>query len=229
MLLSRGMNAFDWIELTLLGFFLVIVTLKAMKVRTGRGINPIVLRLANGSLRELAQISFFVCTNVWAILVILHSLGVVNPVLTKLFAVSWTSPIWVRILGFLLSVLAFVLFIMALSALGSSWRLGIDEQEPGDLVTDGIYAHTRNPIYLFFIMWFLGTFLIKGSIVFLILWLFALTNLHYQILHEEAFLQKVHGSTYEEYYSRTPRYFSLSRRFKTERQKPPLTVKAIRE
>ncbi len=223
------MDAFDWIELTLLGLFLTIVFLKAMRIRAGHGNNPIVIGLGKGSLLGLMEVSFFVCTNVWAGLVVLHSLGIANTDLPWLYQFSWATPIWVRILGLLLSVFAFVIFIMALIALGSSWRLGIDDQAPGELITDGIYAHTRNPIYLFFNLWFLGTFLIKGSLVFLIVWLFAVANLHFQILQEEAFLRTVHGSSYEDYYSRTPRYCPLSRRLKTETQQSHLTMEASNE
>jgi len=103
-------------------------------------------------------------------------------------------------------VCAFVIFVLALRALGNSWRLGIDENHPGRLVTTGIYAHSRNPIYLFFDLYFLGTFLINGSLFFLIMTVLAALNLHYQIRQEERFLARAHGAAYEAYCARTPRY-----------------------
>ncbi len=50
-------------------------------------------------------------------------------------------------------------------SIGNLWRLGIDEKYPGKLVTKGIYAFTRNPIYLFFHLYFLGTFFLRDSAI----------------------------------------------------------------
>ena len=60
-------------------------------------------------------------------------------------------------------------------------------------------------------LWFIGTFPLNGTSVFLAFALLAFANLHYQILQEEHFLAEVHGTKYERYCRRTPRYFALRR------------------
>jgi protein-S-isoprenylcysteine O-methyltransferase Ste14 len=54
----------------------------------------------------------------------------------------------VRLAGCLVLLSALVVFGFALHSLGASWRIGIDRTKTGTLVTKGIYAWSRNPIYL---------------------------------------------------------------------------------
>lgn len=39
---------------------------------------------------------------------------------------------------------------------GSSWRIGVDPDERTELVTDGIFRFSRNPIYVFMVVAWLG-------------------------------------------------------------------------
>lgn len=85
------------------------------------------------------------------------------------------------------------------------------QRTPGRLVTWGIYAISRHPIYLFFNLYFLGTFLINGTLIFLLFALVIAGNLHLQILNEEEFLQRTYGRAYQEYCLRTYRYLGQRR------------------
>jgi protein-S-isoprenylcysteine O-methyltransferase Ste14 len=105
-------------------------------------------------------------------------------------------------------VFAFFVYILAMAALKSSWRLGIDRVHPGQLVTTGIYARSRNPIYLFFNLYMAGTFLINGTPLFLVFAVLTALNLHYQILHEERYLARISGLAYPAYRARTVRYWT---------------------
>ena len=73
-------------------------------------------------------------------------------------------------------------------------------------MTGGIFGITRNPIYVAFILFFFGIFLINGTWFFLICALLAVVALHFQILREEEFLTKQYGQSYEEYCRRAARY-----------------------
>ena len=87
--------------------------------------------------------------------------------------------------------------------------MGFDLKTPGKLVTTGIFAFTRNPIYVFVILWFIGIFLINGTLIFLIFAVLAIAHLHYQIRQEEKFCADLYGKAYEDYCARTGRYFTL--------------------
>jgi protein-S-isoprenylcysteine O-methyltransferase Ste14 len=106
-------------------------------------------------------------------------------------------------------VLCFVgvsLLPLSFISFGKSFRVGIDVDHPDRLVTKGIFAVSRNPIYVGFAFVLLGQFLVFPNWVLLIYlmagnWLF-----HRQVLREEEFLRKHYGQEYVEYSKRVRRY-----------------------
>jgi len=98
------------------------------------------------------------------------------------------------------------LFAMAFLSFGDSWRVGFDTKTPGALVTTGVFAVSRNPIYLFLDLWFVGILLINGTLIFLIVAALAVAVLHWQMLQEENYLLKLYGEAYRSYRAKTARY-----------------------
>ncbi len=171
-------------------------------------VNPITLGLLRKGLAGFMEILLFAGVNLWAVAVVRCALSLERPPPTCFCSVRLVDMVPAKLLGVTLITFALVIFVLALSALGNSWRLGIDQNHPGLLVTTGIYSYSRNPVYLFFDLYFLGTFLINGSLFFLIMTVLVALNLHYQILQEERFLASAHGATYEVYCARTARYIA---------------------
>ena len=101
------------------------------------------------------------------------------------------------------------LFVWALVSFGNSWRIGIDEKKAGALVTGGIFAFSRNPIFAFIDLYFLGTFQVNGGPVFLVFAILTMLALHWQILQEEKFLASRYGQTYQDYCRQAGRYGTL--------------------
>ena len=89
---------------------------------------------------------------------------------------------------------------------GNSFRVGIDEQKPDKLITTGMFAYSRNPIYVYFDMYFIGQFLIHRNIIIVAASAGFALAIHRQILREERFLSSHYGSEYDEYRSKTRRY-----------------------
>ena len=98
------------------------------------------------------------------------------------------------------------IFGLALLSFRSSWRVGIDKKAPGQLVTTGIFALSRNPIFLSMDLYFLGTFLIYPNLFFLIAFLGLALGMHVQIRNEEVFLLDQYGEPYRRYRSQVNRY-----------------------
>jgi len=110
---------------------------------------------------------------------------------------------WIGVFFCLLSIL---ILVWSIISLGKSFRVGIDTENPDQLVTSGAFAVSRNPIYVGFWFFLLGQFLIFPNWV-LILYLAAATWLfHRQVLREEAFLKKHYGAAFSEYCQRVRRY-----------------------
>jgi protein-S-isoprenylcysteine O-methyltransferase Ste14 len=196
-----------WFQIACLLFFLALVVGRTISLRVRERTDPITLSLSKGFL-GLMELSLFIGVNLWALAVLAYSLPLESRPFPWLLGTPLIDAPPTKTAGATLIVVAFVLFISALRALGSSWRLGIQEDLQGDLVTGGVYAFTRNPICLFFDLYFVGTFLINGALFFLLFAALAAANLHYQILQEEKLLASVHGQAYQRYCASTPRYVS---------------------
>lgn len=109
-------------------------------------------------------------------------------------------------LGVGVGAVGVALFAWALVSFGKSFRVGIDEDAPGSLITTGAFAVSRNPIYVAFFCVLLGIFLVLPSWVFLVVLLGACALFTRQILLEEASLKKLYGDEYLAYCKRVRRF-----------------------
>ena len=111
-----------------------------------------------------------------------------------------------RFMGAALVVAAPVLYVAALWSMGASWRIGIDQKKPGPLVADGLFGWMCNPIYTAFDLAFLGTLLIHGRVISLLLAMTLIVLLHGMIRREVRFLAARYGEAFRAYRTRVGRY-----------------------
>jgi protein-S-isoprenylcysteine O-methyltransferase Ste14 len=78
---------------------------------------------------------------------------------TIIHAQMWNVP-WLAWIGVALCAAALLVIVLSLVSFGTSFRVGIDTNHPDRLVTSGIFARTRNPMYVAFGCVLLGEFLI---------------------------------------------------------------------
>jgi protein-S-isoprenylcysteine O-methyltransferase Ste14 len=109
-------------------------------------------------------------------------------------------------LGVGLCYAGLLLLVLSLAAFGASFRVGIDTAHPDVLVTSGIFAYSRNPIYVAFGLVLLGQFLVFPNWILLLSLIVGLLLFHRQVLREEAFLREHYGQDYMEYCRRVRRY-----------------------
>jgi protein-S-isoprenylcysteine O-methyltransferase Ste14 len=79
----------------------------------------------------------------------------------------------------------------------------------------GVTLYLPGPIFVFLDLYAFGTFLINGTPGFLLFALVLTAGIHYQIIQEESFLRRTHGTAYHDYCRRTARYFSWKSVWKT--------------
>jgi protein-S-isoprenylcysteine O-methyltransferase Ste14 len=108
--------------------------------------------------------------------------------------------------GALLCLAGLLLMLLSLVSFGKSFRVGIDPDNPDKLVTNGIFAFSRNPIYVGFWFVLLGQFLLFSNWVLLIYLVAATWLFHRQVLREEEYLRTHYGQQYAEYCDRVRRY-----------------------
>lgn len=214
----QSIEFWDVFQLFCLTLFVAIKGGRTVSLIVRYKVNPITLRVKKRGLQGLVELALFVNVNLWAAAVVIHA--VVPGLLSRL---GWLGyPVWsthvTRYVGLILIGLAFAILIPGQLALGTAWRLGIDEKHPGELVTHGIYAMTRNPIYLFFDLYFVGTFLLNSTWFFALSAAFTVLNLHYQILNEEQYLDQIYGAAYQTYRVCTGRYWNGLRAWRVRQE-----------
>ena len=118
----------------------------------------------------------------------------------------WSAPSVVTPIGAGLGVLGLLIVVVAQLGMGASWRIGVSDERTG-LVTTGLFAHVRHPIYS-------GLFVMLGAIVLLTpspwtvmgaLWLGSLLALQARL--EEAHLIRVYGDSFGSWAEQTGRFF----------------------
>ena len=95
--------------------------------------------------------------------------------------------------GVVLCAAGLGLLLWSLISFGQSFRVGIDSQHPDKLITSGVFAFTRNPIYVGFALVLLGQFLVFPNWLLLVYLVAGVWLFHRQVLLEEAFMQQHYG------------------------------------
>ena len=122
-------------------------------------------------------------------------------------AFGWSHlPLSARFSGFCVGLLGVLLFGISVICMKDSWRAGIPERDRTKLVTNGIYAFSRNPAFLGFDLQYIGVMLMFCNLLTGLFTAFAMVMLHLQILQEEHYLAAAFGAEYLEYRRRVLRY-----------------------
>lgn len=131
-------------------------------------------------------------------------------------ALDWLLPLgWIAktdpplryAVALLLCITAIVMLAMALRMFRKVGTNISPFQASTALATDGIYCHTRNPIYLSFGFLLLAIGFFRASDwMFAVLILFGFVIHHGVVLREEKYLRGKFGQAYDDYMKRVPRY-----------------------
>ncbi|MDR3247927.1 MAG: isoprenylcysteine carboxylmethyltransferase family protein [Treponema sp.] len=151
----------------------------------------------------LENILFPVLT-VWSVFIVLTALHIPLPGIISNYVLRVS---WIQYAGIALCYLGIIIFLLALLSFGKAWRIGIDKDNSNDLITSGIFKYSRNPIFLFMDLYFVGIMLIYPNIIFVLVAIGAVIGIHLQILREEKYLSQKFGEKYSAYKKYTRRYF----------------------
>lgn len=109
-------------------------------------------------------------------------------------------------LGVALCLVGVLILVLTLVSFGNSFRVGIDVDQPGRLVTTGMFAVSRNPIYVGFFVFLVGQLLVFPDWIPLIYLVAATALFHRQVLREEEFMRQRYGHLYADYCRHVRRY-----------------------
>lgn len=199
---------FDTFQIVALIVFLAVFLGRTLVLRFTRNISPLVLGSGKQGFDRAIELAFFVGFVVWIAEVVLYTLRSDFRIFPPPLDTTLVDSIPAKLVGVLLLNVGFAIFLWALASFGDSWRVGIDQRKPGELVTGGAFALSRNPIFVFLDLYFVGTFLINGTTIFLLFAIIVVAGAHYQVRNEEKFLTGHYGQTYLDYCARTGRYLT---------------------
>lgn len=153
-----------------------------------------------GSAEWLAGVLFVVALVVGVLAPVLALAGVSEPI-----EALDTSA--VHVAGTVLFVLGLLGTLAAQMAMGESWRIGVDDTEQTELVTQGPFNLVRNPIFSAMLPTSLGLVLMVPSVVALVGLgaLFIALELQVRVV-EEPYLLRTHGERYAHYAQRVGRF-----------------------
>ena len=131
---------------------------------------------------------------------VLQLAGVLGPV-PLLDGTAW------QVAGLVLSVCGIVGTFVAQLAMGASWRIGVDQEESTALVTGGMFARVRNPIYTAMMVAWLGLTLLTPNLSALagLAALVAAVEIQVRAV-EEPYLLRHHGAQYRRYAGQVGRF-----------------------
>jgi len=135
--------------------------------------------------------------------------GVFGPVsaLLGLEPLGFLSSVPLQATGAALAVLGIAATFWAQLQMGTSWRIGMDPRERTSLVTSGVFAVVRNPIFTAMGVAGLGLTLMAPNVIALAGLVGLLLALELQVrVIEEPHLRQVHGQTYAAYTASTGRF-----------------------
>ena len=115
-------------------------------------------------------------------------------------------PQSIRYAGFGIGIVGDLIFLISVHCMRDSWRAGIPDQDKTKLVTEGIYAYSRNPAFLGFDLQYIGILLMYCNVLLAVFTVFAVVMLHLQILQEEEYMTNTFGEEYVCYRNHVLRY-----------------------
>jgi protein-S-isoprenylcysteine O-methyltransferase Ste14 len=102
------------------------------------------------------------------------------------------------IAGFGISLVSLVLYGISI--------IHFARPDAGGINRSGLYAFSRNPMYVSFFLYFLGACMMTGSWLLLAVLVVFQVSVHFMILAEERWCRETSGDNYTDYQTRVRRY-----------------------
>ena len=184
-------------------YFGVVFILKSVIVAKRTGKNPFVLPKDESALGLVSTYIKLIVAVICAYLVIYAFFPTwYNYFLPVLQLENQT----IKFIGLAFLLFSFIWIVIAQVNMKNSWRIGIDTNTKTELITNGLFSVSRNPVYFGIILSLLGLFLIMpNAFTFLLL---VVEYILFQIIIrlEEEFLTKEHGQKYVDYKQKVRRF-----------------------
>ena len=184
-------------------YFLLVFVVRSILLWKRTGINPLTFNKTDDAHGYNGKIYTFIS---------FLELIVVGIYAFKIEWYKFLLPFWYLENGILfkigwgLLILSLIVVWISQTQMANSWRIGIDEKNKTDLVTNGMFSISRNPIFLGIMIANIGLFMIIPNAFTLVIILLSTTSINTQIRLEEAFLKQEFGNDYLDYIKKVRRW-----------------------
>lgn len=192
-----------YLFLFLLVYFFFVFFLRSYLLWKRTGINPLTFSKSddahgyNGKVFTFISLLEFVVVFIYAFK---------NKWYEYLLPFWYLEQSYLKYIGWSLLIISLLLVWVAQSQMANSWRIGIDEKNKTELVTNGLFSISRNPIFLGVMIANVGLFLIIPNAFTLLIISLSTVSINTQIRLEETFLKSSHGQEYQDYQNQVRRW-----------------------
>ena len=111
-----------------------------------------------------------------------------------------------RSMGAGLAVFAYCLTIPNWLGMGKNWSMAIVPKKRSKLITTGMFAYVRHPIYALSILLMVATMIVTLTPAMTLIGIIHIAMLNMKAMSEEKYLTTVHGQEYTDYCRKTGRF-----------------------
>jgi len=127
--------------------------------------------------------------------------------LPKVLSSPVLESIALQVIGTVLILVSLIFLIATLISFKNSLRFGMHSNNLGKLITNGIFAVSRNPFFVSVELLILGNALFLPNPFLLGIAAATIVSIHFFILKEEVFMSENYGEEYKNYSKKVKRYF----------------------
>jgi protein-S-isoprenylcysteine O-methyltransferase Ste14 len=127
--------------------------------------------------------------------------------------VALTEPAYagMRWIAAVCGVICLALTIQCWARMGKDWRMDVSDRK-SELITDGLFAHVRHPIYALQMLLMVCTAIVVPTTPMLAVAILHIALMNIKARNEERHLLAMHGDAYARYLARTGRFIPRARR-----------------
>ena len=173
-----------YLPLFLIVYLLITFVLPSVRVYRQTGINPVTFGKTDNAHDYIGAIMKLL-TGLLAVTVLVFAIS--SNVYSYFVAVPYLQLPGIQYTGFIMVHLSLAWIVIAQRQMNRSWRIGIDEKNKTALVTHGLFAVSRNPVFLGMIISTLGIFLLLPNAVTFFITICTYIVIQIQIRLEEEF------------------------------------------
>ena len=184
-------------------YFGVAIVLKSVIVAKRTGKNPFVLPKDDN---VYGLVGFYFKLVLTAIFVYVVIYAVFPTWYDAFLPIRHLDNSTINYIGLSFLVISLVWTVIAQTQMKNSWRIGIDTDTKTELITNGLFSISRNPIFFGMIVTLLGAFLATPNALTVLFVILGYILIQLQIRLEEDFLTREHGQKYLEYKQKVRRF-----------------------